>query len=119
MKAEPFSVAIAQAELDDLNRRLDATRWAADFGNDDWRYGVEAGWLRDMVRYWRHEFDWRAQEMAMNAFPQYRVDIDGVPIHFIHVRGKGSDPKPLLLTHGWPWTFWDYRHVIGPLSDPV
>ena len=119
MRAEPFHVDLPQAELDELHRRLDATRWADDFGNEDWRYGVEAGWLREMVRYWRHDYDWRAEEARINAVPQYRVVIDDIPIHFVHVRGKGPNPRPLLLTHGWPWTFWDYRKVIGPLTDPA
>jgi len=119
MTPEPFRIAIPQADLDDLHRRLDNTRWAADFGNEDWHYGVEAGWLREMVHYWRHEFDWRAQEAAINAFPHYRIELEGVPIHFVHVRGKGPKPVPLLLTHGWPWTFWDYRGLIGPLTDPA
>jgi pimeloyl-ACP methyl ester carboxylesterase len=115
----PFHVAIPDAELDDLKRRLRGTRWADDFGNDDWSYGVEGGWLREMVAYWSEEFDWRAQERAINRFPQYRVDIDGVPVHFLHVRGVGPDPTPLVLTHGWPWTFWDYHAVIEPLTDPA
>ena len=119
LKPEPFRIAIPDADLDDLHRRLDATRWAEDIGNQDWRYGVESGWLRDLVRYWRHDFDWRAQEAAINAFPNYRVAIDGCPIHFMHIRGKGPNPTPLILTHGWPWTFWDYRGLIGPLTDPA
>jgi pimeloyl-ACP methyl ester carboxylesterase len=116
---EPFRVEVAEDELDDLRRRLRATRWADDFGNADWTYGVERGWLREMVDYWAEEFDWRAQERAINRHPQYRVEIDGVPIHFVHVRGKGPDPTPLILTHGWPWTFWDYGALIGPLTDPA
>jgi pimeloyl-ACP methyl ester carboxylesterase len=75
--------------------------------------------LRELVAYWLDGYEWGTHEAAMNAFEQYRTDIDGVPIHFIRTRGVGSDPFPLVLTHGWPWTFWDYRHVIGPLADPV
>lgn len=101
-----------------MQRRLRATRWAEDFGNDDWRYGVERGWLAEMVSYWSDEFDWRAQEATINRLPHYRTEIDGVPIHFVHVRGGGPDPVPLVLTHGWPWTFWDWKDVIGPLADP-
>jgi pimeloyl-ACP methyl ester carboxylesterase len=119
MTPEPFRIAIADAEIEDLRRRLRATRWAPDFGNEDWRYGVERGWLEAMVGYWAAGFDWRAQEAAMNALPHWRVEIDGVPIHYVHVRGKGPDPTPLVLTHGWPWTFWDYRKLVGPLTDPA
>ena len=118
MRAEPFEIHIPDAALEDMRRRLRGTRWAEDFGNRDWGYGVERGWLEEMIGYWAESFDWRAQEAAINAFPQVRVEIDGVPIHAIHVRGKGPSPKPLILTHGWPWTFWDWKDVIGPLSDP-
>lgn len=115
----PFTVAIDDADLDDLRRRLAAVRWADDFGNDDWTYGVERGWLEDMVAYWRDTYDWRATEAAMNALPQWRVELDDIPIHYVHVRGKGPDPMPIVITHGWPWTFWDMRHLIGPLTDPA
>jgi pimeloyl-ACP methyl ester carboxylesterase len=115
----PFTIDIPQDDLDDLQRRLTKVRWADDFGNDDWTYGVEREWLVDMVRYWRDGFDWRVVEAAMNAYPNYRIDIDGIPIHFLHIRGKGPNPMPLIATHGWPWTFWDMRGLIGPLTDPA
>jgi pimeloyl-ACP methyl ester carboxylesterase len=100
-----------------LRRRLAATRWADDFDNEDWAYGVERGWLEEMTGYWSGEFDWRAQEEAMNALPQFRVEIDGLVVHYVHVRAKTTNPIPLLLTHGWPWTFWDFKDMIGPLAD--
>jgi hypothetical protein len=115
----PFTIDIPQDDLDDLQRRLTKVRWADDFGNDDWTYGVEREWLVDMVGYWRDEFDWRVVEAAMNAYPNYRIDIDGIPIHFLHIRGKGPNPIPLIATHGWPWTFWDMRGLIGPFTDPA
>jgi pimeloyl-ACP methyl ester carboxylesterase len=105
--------------LDDMRSRIRATRWADDFGNSDWRYGVERGWLQSICAYWADGFDWRAQEAAMNRFPHFRVEIDGIPIHFMHIRGKGPNPMPLIMTHGWPWTFWDWQGVIGPLTDPA
>jgi pimeloyl-ACP methyl ester carboxylesterase len=114
-----FEIFIPQDRLADMRRRLAATRWADDFGNDSWRYGVERGWLQGMVDYWAGDFDWRAQEAAMNRFEHYKVAIDDVPIHFIHMRGKGPNPLPIVLTHGWPWTFWDWKDVIGPLVDPA
>lgn len=119
MIAEPFAVAIPDEDLADLRARLGSVRWADDFGNGDWRYGVERGWLEEMIRYWRDDYDWRAQERAINRLPQFRVAIDGVPIHFVHVRGGGTNPVPLLLLHGWPWTFMDFHRLIGPLTDPV
>ncbi|MBM3679056.1 MAG: epoxide hydrolase, partial [Actinobacteria bacterium] len=93
--------------------------WADDFGNERWAYGVERGWLEETARYWADEYDWRAEEAAINRLPQYRLEIDGVPVHFVHVKGKGPAPMPLVLTHGWPWTFWDWKDVIGPLADPA
>src|SRR6516225_7892908 len=105
MKAEQFEIAIPEENLDDLRARIDGTRWADDLGNDDWRYGVERRWLQEMVRYWRDDYDWRAQERELNRFPNYRVTLDGVPLHFVQARGLGEDRIPLLLIHGWPWTF--------------
>jgi pimeloyl-ACP methyl ester carboxylesterase len=115
----PFEVAISDQELNVLQARLRDTRWASDLANADGSYGVQREWLEDLVRYWRDDYDWREQERAINAFPQFMVELRGTPIHFIHVKGKGPNPKPLLLSHGWPWTFWDYKDVIGPLSDPA
>jgi pimeloyl-ACP methyl ester carboxylesterase len=119
LKAELFEIAIPEADLEELRIRLARTRWADDLGNEDWRYGVERCWLEDMIRYWREDYVWRAQEREMNRFPHFRVTIDGVPLHFLHVRGKGANPMPLLLIHGWPWTFMDFHAVIGPLTDPA
>jgi len=119
MTPQPFTLDIPEAQLTDLRARLRNTRWPADLNNEDWRYGVNRNYLRELVAYWIDGYDWRAQEAAINALPHYKVQIDGVPIHFVHVRGKGPSPKPLLLTHGWPSTFWDLRKMIGPLADPA
>jgi pimeloyl-ACP methyl ester carboxylesterase len=120
---EPFRIAIPDAVLEDLKARLARTRWPADFANDDWRYGANAAYIRELAEHWLHRYDWRAREALMNGFAQFRTEIDGVPVHFIHVRGKGAPggpaPTPLILNHGWPWTFWDFHKVIGPLSDPA
>lgn len=119
MTISPFTISVPDSEIDDLRNRLRTTRWADDFANADWSYGVEREWLGEMVRYWAADYDWREQEAAINAHPQFRTEIDGIPIHFLHVRGKGPNPVPLILTHGWPWTFWDWHALIGPLSDPA
>lgn len=120
---EQFAVHFADDILDDLRDRLRRTRWSDNFGNDDWSYGVNGDYLRGLADYWADGFDWRAQERAINRFEQYRVTLDGVPIHYLMRRGKRAEgvppPMPLILTHGWPWTFWDYRHVIEPLADPA
>jgi pimeloyl-ACP methyl ester carboxylesterase len=114
-----FRIAVPDAVLDDLQGRLARMRWPDDFANADWRYGTNRGWLEDLVDYWRHGYDWRAQEAAMNRFEHYRVVLDGVPVHYLHRRGVGPAPLPLVLTHGWPWTFWDFGEVIDALADPA
>jgi pimeloyl-ACP methyl ester carboxylesterase len=114
-----FQIAVGDDELADLRRRLERTRFADDFANEAWTYGVEGGYLRELVEYWRDGFDWRAAEAAMNMYRHHQVVLDDVPIHFLHIRGTGAGPAmPLVLTHGWPWSFWDFRKVIGPLTDP-
>lgn len=116
---QPFAIDIAEVALGDLRDRLRRTRWPVDPDNGDWCYGVNADYLKPLVEYWADGFDWRAQERAMNRFQHFRVTIDEVPIHFLRAPGHGPRPIPLILTHGWPWTFWDYRDVIGPLTDPA
>ena len=116
---EPFTIDVSEATLADLRDRLARTRWPEDVGNDAWQYGTNLAYLKSLVAYWLDGFDWRAQEKAMNAFSHYRTTIEDVPIHFIHEKGKGPNPTPLILSHGWPWTFWDLHKVIRPLTDPA
>ena len=118
-QAEPFTVAIPDEDIADLHRRLDRTRFPADFANEDWRFGMNREYLESFLHSWRHEFDWRETEARINSYNNYQVDFEGVPVHFIHERGKGPNPMPLILTHGWPWTFWDFEQVIRPLTDPA
>jgi pimeloyl-ACP methyl ester carboxylesterase len=119
---EPYQIAIPQVVIEDLGQRLARTRWTGDFANDDWAYGANAQYIRELTEYWRGGYDWRAREVEMNRLPHFRTEIDGLPIHFVHVRGVrrpgASQPMPLLLSHGWPWTFWDFHKLIGPLTDP-
>ena len=114
----PFTIAIAQERLNDLAERLARTRWPIDYANGDWGYGANLDYLKELLKYWRTAYDWRRHEREINHFNHYRTVIDGVPIHFIHDRGKGPDPIPLILSHGWPWTFWDMYKIIRPLADP-
>lgn len=116
---EPFTVDIPETALGDLRERLQRTRLAPEFANDDWRFGTNGAYLQELLDYWATDFDWRAQEAAINQFSNYKTTIDGVPIHFIYEKGKGPNPTPLILSHGWPWTFWDWHKVIGPLTDPA
>jgi len=119
VKKTPFSIDIPESTLRDLQERLARTRWPHDFANEDWRYGTNAAYLKELVDYWRTQYDWRQHEAEMNTFAHYKADIDGIPIHFLHEPGRGPRPLPLILTHGWPWTFWDLRKVIRPLTDPA
>lgn len=119
MEITPFTVNIEESELDDLKDRLSRTSYPHELDNADWKYGTNTGYLKELVEYWLGEYDWRAVEEEINARPNFLTEIDGMPIHFIHERGKGPKPIPLILSHGWPWTFWDFRDVIGPLSDPA
>jgi len=115
----PFRVAIDQATLDDLRDRVAHTRFAPPVPGDSWDYGTPESYLRETVAYWRDEFDWRAQEERMNAFPHFLTEIDGQTIHFLHVRSSEPTAKPLLLLHSYPGSFVDFLDMIGPLTDPV
>jgi pimeloyl-ACP methyl ester carboxylesterase len=115
----PFTIAVPDADIDDLRSRLRRTRWLDDIDNQDWSYGMPTEYLRDLVGYWESEYDWRQHEARMNAYDNYRVEIDGIPIHFLWVKAKKPATAALVLTHGWPWTFWDYEGVIAPLTDPA
>jgi pimeloyl-ACP methyl ester carboxylesterase len=119
MKISPFKIDIPQIEIDSLRTRLANTRWAPELNNNDWSYGVNGTYLRELTTYWTESFDWRVQEAQINTFPQFLTGIDGLPIHFIHVRGKGPNPVPIILNHGWPWTFWDFKDIIMRLADPA
>jgi microsomal epoxide hydrolase len=115
---ERSPIHVPDEVLADLRRRLESTRWPDDAGNEDGYYGVPRAYLQELVEYWRDGYDWRKAEAAINAYEHYRVEVDGVPVHFMRKPGAGPDPTPLILTHGWPWTFWHWSKVIDPLADP-
>ena len=115
---EEFQIHIPQADLDDLADRLARTRWPGGLPAAAWERGVPADYLRGLAEYWQKSFDWRAAEARLNAHPQYTTQIDGQKIHFLHVKSPDPDATPLLLLHGWPGSFVEFLHVIGPLSDP-
>jgi microsomal epoxide hydrolase len=119
MQTIPFNVEIAQQVLDDLQRRLANTRWTDEIDNADWSRGANLAYLQSLVRYWKTDFDWRAQEQAINRFAHFRSDIDGTRIHFIHERGKGRHCLPIVLTHGFPDSFLRFAQIIPLLTDPA
>ena len=115
---ESFHLAVPQAELDDLRRRLDHTRLPESSPYGGWTQGVPIDRLRDLIAYWRDGYDWRRCEAELNRLGQHRTVIDGLGIHFLHVRSRHADALPLLLTHGWPGSVIEFLKVIGPLTDP-
>jgi len=121
MSAEiiPFRIEIPEADLEDLRERLRRTRWPENETVDDWSQGIPLSYTRALCDYWLNQYDWRACEASLNAFPQFRTEIDGLPIHFLHVRSPQADALPLVMTHGWPGSIVEFRKVIGPLTDPV
>jgi len=115
----PFRIGISDGELDDLKRRLAATRWPDEEPVSDWSQGTPRAYLQEVVAYWREEYDWRAREAHLNSFAQFKTEVDGLGIHFIHVRSPEQDALPLVITHGWPGSIVEFHKVIGPLTDPA
>ncbi|WP_433236284.1 epoxide hydrolase family protein [Actinomadura nitritigenes] len=114
----PFRIEVPQADLDDLRRRLAGTRWPDELPGVGWSRGVPLGYLKELARYWRDEFDWRAAEADLNHHPQFIAEIDGATVHFLHVRSPEPGALPLVLTHGWPGSVAEFIDIIGPLTDP-
>jgi epoxide hydrolase len=114
-----FRIEIPEAELDDLRSRLLQTRWPERETVEDWSQGVPLAYLRDLCSYWADVYDWRVIESRLNALPQFRTVIDGLGIHFLHVRSPHADALPLIISHGWPGSIVEFLKVIGPLTDPT
>lgn len=115
----PFRIHASDAQLDDLRRRLRATRWPEAETVDDWSQGIPLTYVQEVCGYWAEKYDWRAREERLNAWPQFRTGIDGVGIHFVHARSPHEDALPLVITHGWPGSVVEFQKVIGPLTDPA
>ena len=116
---EPFTLSISEPELNDLNDRLDRTRWPSPETVDDTSQGPPLAKVQALCNYWRHSYDWRRCEALLNSFGQFRIEIGGLGIYFLHIRSPEPDALPLLLTHGWPGSVLEFRDVIGPLSNPA
>src|SRR5512134_3216806 len=115
----PFRVQVPDAALADLRQRLAATRWPTRKLVEDRSQGVQLATLRELVRYWTTEYDWRKFEARLNALPQFTTKIDGVKIHFIHIRSRHENALPLIMTHGWPGSIIELLETVGPLTDPT
>lgn len=116
---EPFKVAVSDEVLADLRARLERTRFPDEVPATAWEYGSNLAYMREVVDYWRTRYDWRAHEARINRFAQFRAEIDGLGIHFIHEPGRGPNPKPLLLIHGWPGSICEFMDIIPMLTDPA
>src|SRR3712207_542624 len=115
----PFRTDVPEEDLDDLRRRIAATRWPSKELVEDRSQGVQLEALQELARYWTTDYDWRTCEERLNALPQFTTQIDGVDIHFIHVKSPHEDALPLIMTHGWPGSVIELLETIGPLTDPT
>ena len=115
----PFRLDIPKADIEDLKTRLTRTRFPDQAPGAPWAYGTDLAYMRDLIPWWRDQFDWRAQEAKLNAFPQFRVPLHGIDVHFIRAEGKGPGPMPLLLMHGWPGSVFEFMEIIPRLTDPA
>src|SRR6516162_8652461 len=115
----PFRIEVPQGEIDELHRRINATRWPTRELVTDRSQGVQLAAIQNLARYWTTEYDWRRCEARLNALPQFKTEIDGLDIHFIHVESAHKDALPLIMTHGWPGSVVELLETIGPLTDPT
>src|SRR5215467_11007584 len=115
----PFHIDIPEEKLTDLRRRITATQWPEKETVADQSQGVPLATMQELARYWATEYDWRKCEASLNALPQFTTEIDGVDVHFIHVRSQHENALPLIITHGWPGSVIELLGVIGPLTDPA
>ena len=116
---QPYRIHASDAELADLRRRLRATRWPDPEPVGDWSQGIPLAYVQEVCEYWAEQYDWREREARLNAFPQFRTEVDALGIHFLHVRSAHEDALPLIMTHGWPGSIVEFHKVIEPLRDPT
>jgi microsomal epoxide hydrolase len=118
MKPASFTLSVPEQDLADLRARLALTRFPDQAPDAPWAYGTDLHYMKTLVQYWQAEFDWRAQEARLNAFPQFKVSLPDVDLHYLHVPGQGPSPMPLLLMHGWPGSVFEFLEIIPRLTDP-
>lgn len=119
MCIERFHIKVSDEVLNDLKYKLEHVRWPDQLEGLGWERGTEINYLKSLISYWKEKFDWRSQEKELNRFSQFRCNVDGIDIHFIHERGKGPNPIPIILTHGWPDSYIRYQKIIPLLTDPA
>ncbi len=114
---KPFIVNIPEEVITDLKTRITNTRWPGEPENSGWNYGTSENYMKELADYWVNEYDWSLYEEQLNRYPQYTVEINGILIHFQYIKGKGPDPKPLILTHGWPDSYYRFHKIIPLLTE--
>jgi pimeloyl-ACP methyl ester carboxylesterase len=119
MELKEFKLNISNEELEDLYQRLSQTRWPDEIEGANWDYGIPLDYMKEIVNYWTDQFDWRSVEKRINTFNHYKVNVEGMDIHFVYEKGKGPNPRPLLLLHGWPSNFYEMLNLIPYLTDPT
>ena len=115
----PFTIHIPEEVLVDLRQRLNRVRWPDEIPDSNWQYGTSLGYMQEFVTYWRDVYDWRKHEALLNSFKQFTVSLAGIELHFIHEQGQGPKPLPLLISHGWPGSVWEFHKLIPLLTDPA
>ena len=118
-EVRPFVIDVPDSELSDLNRRLTRARFPDEIEGAEWTYGTNLSYLKELVDYWRNQFDWRDQERRLNMFSQFKTEIDGLDVHFLHHRASEPNALPIIMIHGWPGTFFEFSKMVEPLADPV
>jgi microsomal epoxide hydrolase len=118
-EVKPFSIHVPDQVLMDLRERLERTRFPDEIPGSGWDYGTNLAYLKQLIAYWREQYDWRKHEAQLNHFAHFKTDLDGLNLHFIHERGRGPNPMPLLLSHGWPGSVYEFMQIIPMLTDPA
>ncbi|MGN7165481.1 epoxide hydrolase [Paenibacillus cellulositrophicus] len=113
----PFKIKVPQSDLEDLKMRLDHTRWPDEADGEGWNMGADLGYMKELIDYWRTQYDWRIHEARLNALPQYKTVIEDTTLHFVQVKSENPNAVPLLLVHGWPDSFYRFHKIIPLLSD--
>src|SRR5438309_10493020 len=119
MEPQQFRLKVSDAAIADLKSRLDLTRFPDAAPGEQWAYGTSVEYIRDLVSYWKNSFDWHTQEAALNTFPQFKVPLHDIDLHYLHVPGVGPKPYPLILMHGWPGSVFEFLDIIPRLADPA
>jgi hypothetical protein len=119
MSIQPFFIHVPEIAIENLKERLSKARFPDEITNSGWKFGADLNYMKVLLDYWHHDFNWRIEEAKVNEYPNFIANIDGFIIHFIHVKGKGSSGSAVIITHGWPGSFLEMMKIIPMLTDPV